>query len=393
MTTDSERERTMTRADAAHATDMADATDRIDAAGATDTTGAADTTGATDTAGATAAAESRRAIHRAVRAGLRPDHWKRGPVLTALALLLGLSLLLHAWIPNRIGNLGSLVETFLPWLGLFVPVLLTGALWRRSVSAVLALLLPVTVWLNLFGGLLGDKSHPGGDLTVASHNVGAGNPDPAGTARDLAASGADVLALEELTPQDRGTYEKGLAKAYPHHVVLGTVGVWSRLPLSDTRPVDIRTDVGPLARTKPADVTLADNRALRTTVATDHGPLAVYVAHLGSARVNPRSGFWTDSRDRNAQALGEAVAAERNARVVLLGDLNGTMDDRAFDGLTSRLRSVQDAAGDGFGFTWPARFPVARIDQILVRGVEPRSARTLPATGSDHLPVAAAIGW
>ncbi|MFD0309776.1 endonuclease/exonuclease/phosphatase family protein [Streptomyces sp. NPDC127119] len=359
---------------------------QVDTADVTGTAGTADRAG---TAGATVAA----GVRRVIRAGLRPDPWKRGPFLAALALLLGLTLLLHASIPNRIGNLGSLVETFLPWLGLFVPVLLAGALWRRSASAVVALLLPVTVWLNLFGGLLGDRSHPGGDLTVASHNVGAGNPDPAGTARALAASGADVLALEELTPRDRGTYEKGLAKTYPHHTVRGTVGLWSRLPLSDTRPVDIQTDVGPLADTKPAADRMADNRALRTTVATDHGPLAVYVAHLGSARVNPRSGFWTDSRDRNAKALGEAVAAEPNERMVLLGDLNGTLDDRAFDGITSRLHSVQDAAGDAFGFTWPASFPVARIDQILVRGVEPRSARVLPSTGSDHLPVVASIDW
>jgi vancomycin resistance protein VanJ len=87
------------------------------------------------------------------------------------------------------------------------------------------------------------------------------------------------------------------------------------------------------------------------------------------------------------------VAAERSGRVVLLGDLNGTTDDRAFAGLTSRLHSVQDKAGDGFGFTWPAAFPVARIDQILVRGVEPESSWVLPATGSDHRPVAAAISW
>jgi vancomycin resistance protein VanJ len=36
---------------------------------------------------------------------------------------------------------------------------------------------------------------------------------------------------------------------------------------------------------------------------------------------------------------------------------------------------------------------VARIDQILVRGVEPESSWVLPATGSDHLPVAAGISW
>jgi vancomycin resistance protein VanJ len=285
------------------------------------------------------------------------------------------------------------VETLLPWFGLFIPVLLAGALWRRSASAVAALLLPVMVWLNLFGGLLSDKSHPGSDLTVASHNVGADNPDPAGTARDLAASGADILALQEMTEQARGTYEKEMAKAYPYHTVQGTVGLWSKLPLSDTQPVDIKMDYGPLANTKPVDIKMAYTRALRTTVATDQGPLAVFVAHLGSVRVNPRAGFWTDSRDRGAQALGKAIAADQNERVVLLGDLNGTMDDRAFADITSQLHSVQDAAGDGFGFSWPASFPVARIDQILVHGVEQESSWVLPATGSDHLPVAAGISW
>ncbi len=334
----------------------------------------------------------RAGIRGAVRAASGPGPWKRGRVLAALALLLGLLMLLHAQITDR-GGLGSLVESFLPWFGLFVPVLLAGALWRRSASAVVALLLPVVVWLNLFGGLLGDKSHPGGDFTVAEHNVDAGNPDPGGTARDLAASGADLLALVELTEQARGTYEKELATAYPYHTVQGTVGLWSKLPLSDTRTIDTQIDYGPLAATKPADVKLAYNRALRTTVVTDQGPLAVYVAHLGSVRLMPRGGFWTESRDRNAQALGEALAAERNKRVVLLGDLNGTMDDRAFADIDSQLRSAQDQAGNGFGFTWPAKFPVARIDQILVRGVKPESSWVLPATGSDHLPVAARISW
>jgi vancomycin resistance protein VanJ len=341
----------------------------------------------------TGAGSRRPGIRRAIRIGFRPGPWKRGLVVAVLALLLGLVMLLHAKIPNQIGHVGSLVETFLPWFGLFIPVLLAAALWRRSASAVVVLLLPVMVWLNLFGGLLSVKSHPGSDLTVAEHNVGAGNPDPAGTARDLAASGADVLALVELTEQARSTYEKGLAKQYPYHTVQGTVGLWSTLPLSDTRPVDLEMDYGPLADTKPVDLTMTSARALRTTVATDQGPLAVYVAHLGSARVNPRAGFGTAQRDRGAQALAKAIAAEQIERVVLLGDLNGSMDDRAFADITSQLRSTQDTAGEGFGFSWPAQFPVVRIDQILVRQVRPDGSWVLPATGSDHLPVAAEISW
>lgn len=328
----------------------------------------------------------------AVRIGSRPGPWKRGLVLAALALLLGLVMLLHAQVPDRRWNLGSLVETFLPWSGLLITVLLAGALLRRSASAVAALLLPAIVWVSLFGGVLADKSGPGGDLTVLSENVNADNSDPAATARALAASGADLLALEEMTPLAVVTYEKGLAKAYKYHTVVGTVGLWSKLPLSDTQPIDI-VDAGPLAATIPADEELPSDRALRTTVATSHGPLVVYVAHLGSVRVNLLAGFSAGQRNAGADALANAIAAEHDKRVVLLGDLNGSLEDPAFDALTSQLRSAQDVAGDGFGFTWPASFPVVRIDQILVRGVQPDSSWVLPPNGSDHRPVEARISW
>ncbi|MFE6489226.1 endonuclease/exonuclease/phosphatase family protein [Streptomyces sp. NPDC057757] len=306
----------------------------------------------------------------------RPGPWKRGPVLAALALLLGLVMLLHAEITDW-GGLGSLLETFLPWFGLFIPVLLAAALWRRSAAAVVALLLPVVVWLSLFGGLLLDKSRSSGDLTVVSHNVNEENPDPRRTARALAASGADVLAVEELASRAQETYRHELAAAYPYSEVRGGVGLWSRYPLEAVEPVEI----------------MPWTRALRATVRTPKGPVAVYAAHLASVRVHPAAGFTTARRNEAAAKLAEAVRAERLPRVVVLGDFNGSVDDSALDVLTGPLRSAQQEAGDGFGFTWPASFPVARIDQILVRGVEPTSSWVLPATGSDHLPVAAGISW
>ena len=302
--------------------------------------------------------------------------WRRRLVLALFAVLLTLTMVLHADIPNSVGNLGSLVETFLPWLGISVLLLLVLALMRRSALALVALLLPTAAWLNLFGGQLDDKSGTGGDLTVATHNVNAENPDPAGTARDVAASGADVVALEELTETAAPTYRKALAGTYRYHTVQGTVGVWSKYPLSATRPVDIR---------------LGWTRALRTTVTTPQGPVAVIAAHLPSVRVEFKAGFTAGQRDGSADALGRAIADEKLERVVLLGDLNGTMNDRALAGVTSQMRSAQGAAGDGFGFTWPASFPMTRIDQIMARGVEPVRSWTLPETGSDHLPIAASV--
>jgi vancomycin resistance protein VanJ len=311
-------------------------------------------------------------------AGWRGDRriWRRGLVLAALAVLAALVMLLHAQIPNVVGNLGSLTETFLPWLGLCVPVLLLLAVWRRSATGLIAVVLPAVVWLNLFGGLLGDNAGTGGDLTVATHNVNADNPDPSGTARDVAASGADVLALEELTTSAVPVYEKALAPTYKYHAVEGTVGLWSKYPLTGVKAVDIR---------------LGWTRAMRATVTAPAGQVAVYVAHLPSVRVKLEAGFTARQRDKSADALGEAIADEKLTRVVLLGDLNGTMNDRALNAVTSQMRSTQGAAGSGFGFSWPASFPMARIDQIMVKGIEPMSSWTLPETGSDHLPVAARV--
>jgi vancomycin resistance protein VanJ len=305
-----------------------------------------------------------------------PRIWRRGIVVAALAVLLALVMLLHAQIPNSVGNLGSLTETFLPWFGVFIPLLLLLALVRRSATALIALVIPVSVWLNLFGGLLTNKAATGGDLTVATHNVNADNPDPEGTARAVAASGADVVALEELTAAAVPVYEKALAPAYKYHSVQGTVGLWSKYPLSGVKAVDIK---------------LGWTRAMRATVAAPGGQAAIYVAHLPSVRVKLEAGFTARQRDISADALGEAIADEPLDRVMLLGDLNGTMNDRALNAVTAQMRSTQGAAGSGFGFSWPASFPMARIDQIMVRGIEPVSSWTLPETGSDHLPVAARL--
>ncbi|MFD9604107.1 endonuclease/exonuclease/phosphatase family protein [Streptomyces sp. NBC_01224] len=303
--------------------------------------------------------------------------WRRGIVLAVCAVLLTLVMVFHADIPNTIGNLGSLTETFLPWIGVFVPLLLILGVVRRSATALIALLLPVVVWLNLFGGLmLSDKSGSGGDLTVATHNVNADNPDPAGTARQVADSGADIIALQELPSGKVSAYEAALAHRFPYHSVQGTVGLWSKYPMSDTRPVDIK---------------MGWTRAMRSTVTTPKGEVAVYVAHMPSVRVKLHAGFTANQRDDSADALGEAIADERLDKVILLGDLNGTMNDRSLNEVTSQMRSTQGAAGDGFGFSWPASFPMARIDQIMVKGVEPMSSWTLPATDSDHLPIAARV--
>ncbi|GAA2328189.1 hypothetical protein [Streptomyces caniferus] len=64
---------------------------------------------------------------------------------------------------------------------------------------------------------------------------------------------------------------------------------------------------------------------------------------------------------------------------------------RSATAIVALVRSAQGVAGHGFGFTYPAGFPMARIDQIMMKGIDPVSSWSLPRTGSDHLPLAASV--
>lgn len=302
----------------------------------------------------------------------------RGTVLAACAVLTAGLLVFHAAVPNRPGRLGSLLEAFLPWCGLLVVPLFCLALLRRSALALLALLLPVAAWTHLFGALLLPDTASSGprDLVVVQHNVSDENTDPSGTARALAGAGPDLIALEELVPPALSAYARTLADDYPYHAVRGTVGLWSKHPLSEVRRLDI----------KPGDVTEPWSRGLRTVVHTPYGDIAAYVAHLPSIRVGP-GGLASSRRDESAGLLGRSLAAERLDTVVLMGDLNGTVDDRGLSPLTSRL----DVPRRGFAFSFPTGLPVVRIDQVMARSASVGRIRTLPATGSDHLPVMARV--
>jgi vancomycin resistance protein VanJ len=301
---------------------------------------------------------------------------RRGLVVAACAVLVAGLLAFHAAVPNTPGHLGSLLETFLPWLGLAVPVLFGLALWRRPAVSLPAVLLALLAWLSLFGGgLLPDRDRPY-DITAVQHNVSDENADPAGTVRELLKVRPDLIALEELTPAALPAYAAAFPPEYPHHAVQGTVGLWSRYPLAGAGPVDIRP------RAFGADW----NRGLRATAQTPRGDVAVYVAHLPSVRLGP-AGFGCGPRDESAALLGARIAAEPPGPVILLGDLNNTVHDRGLEPIGS-LMATADAE---FAFSWPARLPVARIDQIMARSSTVTELWSLPATGSDHLPIAARV--
>ncbi|KWX00566.1 hypothetical protein TH66_15455 [Carbonactinospora thermoautotrophica] len=295
-------------------------------------------------------------------------------VTAAAALLVAGTLAGHHLLPDRYG-LGSFVESFLPWLGVPVLLLLLVALLRRSLVALAGVLVAALTWTVMFGaGLLPKKRASAYDLRVVSQNMLDGNPDPTGTARALKRANADVIAVQELTSATYRAAARQFDESYPYHERWGTLAVWSRYPIA--------------GEAQPVDIGIGWVRAFRVPLSTPEGRVELYNVHLASLKVGAE-GFESGQRDRTLRRLARAIAGDRSRHLVVVGDLNTAATDRSFRLLAEQLTPAHEAGGHGFGFTWPAAFPMTRIDHILVRGLTVSRASVLPSTGSDHRAVAA----
>lgn len=308
--------------------------------------------------------------------GSDPRRREPGIAVTVLALVIIQLLLLHGLVPN-LGGYASLAESFLPWLG--VPVLVLMALVARRFSrlAALAVTASALVWAVLFVPSIlpwgddaaasdaagGGAAASAGTLTVASENVQAGNAGAGTVAAALAATGADLVAVQELDAGSQSAVAAALNPTHPFSRIIGTVGVWSATPILDSRNLDLG---------------LGWSRALWADVDTDAGRTRVYIVHLDSIRPGQES-----KRDEMLRELRTTLAADVSERIVVVGDFNSATTDRAFKRLTDTVTDVGTSTV-GLGFTWPSAFPLTRLDHALVRGLTPVSSEVLPANGSDH---------
>jgi vancomycin resistance protein VanJ len=301
----------------------------------------------------------------------RPRDW----ILLVVVLLFTLALAYHRSLP-AFGGLTSLAETFLPWSLVAIALLAVIVTWLESPTAGLFLVLPAVIWGLMFGPTFEDRSRPvpagATPLIVVSENVDQSNPDAASTAADLVKTKADVIALEALPSGGRATFGQVFLKDYRYSTADGGLALWSRYPLGSSQTVGLGDN--------------STDRALVTSILTPNGVVTIYVVELAAVGIGRSS-----LRNGALEDLRATMLADSSPRLVVAGDFETSATDREMRRLTEVAPDTQQAAGRGFGFTWPSQVPMTRPDHILVRGLATASSYVLPGNGSDHRGIAAVL--
>ena len=271
---------------------------------------------------------------------------------------------MHDLVPTTRG-LALIVDTLLPWSWVLIAFLLLVALFRLSLLSVAGVMVPAVVWASMFWPYLRPAGDPGeSDLTVATQNVGAKLPQPSATALNVIEEDPDIATFQEVESLSGQIIQDQMDSHYEHAEVQGSVGVWSKWPMSAPEEVDLG---------------LQWIRAFATTISTDHGDVRFYAVHVPSVRPGQES-----MRNAALRTLSERVEDDQAERVIVAGDFNSASSDRYFEQMTDELTDSREAVGGGFGFTWPARLPVTRLDHSLSRGLEPVADEVMDRGTSDH---------
>ncbi|MET0863008.1 MAG: endonuclease/exonuclease/phosphatase family protein [Nakamurella sp.] len=297
----------------------------------------------------------------------------RGLGIAVGALVIAAGIGFAPFIPSWDGA-GAAWTSFLPWTAVLLVLLGALALIRRTWWACSAVLVALMVWSAVFVPQLipASGATDTADLTVATQNIGAANTDQAVAARQLAATGAGIVSMQEVIGKDTAATAV-LDGQYAFNGRVGSVGLWSQWSMDEPEPLVLG---------------LSWARAMRTVVHHPDGDIAVYAVHLPSVRPG-----YTDVRDEAILQLRDLVAADPVGRVLVLGDLNTAGTDPTLSALTAELADSRQTVRGGFGFTWPASFPATRPDHVLGRGLTPVSDQVLAGSGSDHLGVLVGLNF
>ncbi len=212
-------------------------------------------------------------------------------------------------------------------------------------------------------------------LRVMQANLMVGRADPTAVVGQARDNSVDVVTIQELTDESViGLRDAGMDELFPYSYLRpyvtggGGAGIYSRLPLSDSREL---AGYGPM------------NLATRIEV-PDSEPISLLAVHPGPAYITPAD-IWTAELDTLRDDL-EAMSG--TGPVIVSGDFNTTYSHKKFRNLLDA--GYSDAAaqlGKGLVPTYPTDKgtpAVVGIDHILSNTGHARSLERIDLPGSDH---------
>ncbi|MFN8374462.1 MAG: endonuclease/exonuclease/phosphatase family protein [Anaerolineae bacterium] len=336
-----------------------------------------------------------------------------GNLFTALSGAYGLSaagfLGLRALVGEASGVIGFL-NNFLHLLLLpalvLLPVWTLLALAKRRVWALLLVLtqLPAALtFLQAYGVRFLPRASAGNAaFAVLTYNLHAEQQDVSGMIAVMRESGADVVAVQELSAFAAEALRAGLQDVYPYLALYPGAarpthgqGILSRYPILEEA----------YWQNNELPNTMGHLRAL---IDLNGARVAFYNTHP----IHPgMTGSFYNDQTRGAEIN---IVLERAAResvpVVILGDFNMGEWSDDYGRITARFVDVYRAVGYGLGLSFPewsradtlpgfrARAlplpPILRLDFVFVGRLRPVEARVWhTAGGSDHYPVFVRLGF
>lgn len=327
--------------------------------------------------------------------------------LTAVAALylVGLSAYFVALARGRAraGPLGFARE-LTPALFLPVPVIVGTGIVLRAVAALVlsgpSIVLAATALKPVWLGRRGGASPAGGPTRFRILTLNAGGnaraPVAAEVERTVRGLDPDIVALQELTPESLEPLRRSLADRYAYWHGGWPAIVFSRHPIRAGCALRFpsRGSDGQRVEIEIAGRTLVLFNVHMTRPGYE---LAGRLAPLRLVRH-----YDPTTRDTDV-ALVHAQVGQVEAACVLAGDLNATEWSHPYRLINSTLVDAFRQVRRGWGHTYRVRFgrgrrdlrlPVARIDYVFhSRELFTVEARLGPASGSEHLPVVADLGF
>ncbi|MFT4185722.1 MAG: endonuclease/exonuclease/phosphatase family protein [Micrococcaceae bacterium] len=278
------------------------------------------------------------------------------------------------WFYNRLpqNELVTLAENFLPWFGLIsIFFILLLFKYHRDKSAALLLIYPL-VSIVMFAPALFpvSKITDKNAVKLVTVNIDADNKTVDKALQNILAQDADLVGIEEISDSTLQNITNTMNANYPYNHIFGSVGLWSKYPITES---------------DRADMPMNEGRVLTANVALPQGNTQVYVSHMGSYRP-----YMHAQRDIMLNQIAQVMKSDPNKKAIIMGDFNASTYDSHFQQVRKTWAETQSTKF-GPNFTWPSNFPVTKIDHVLYKGFNKGTSQTFVVSGSDHRGISAQV--